>query len=100
VANVLDEGGLTDLEVQVAGGEEGRATTTGLQVTSDAPLMNSVLQVAGGGERRATTMDLQATSKVVAMNPKLPSQRATLEGLSVNAEQAAFCGHCRDRRRR
>ena len=52
VAKVRDEGGLTNLEVQAAGGEEGRATSTGLQVTSDALSMNSELQVAGGGECR------------------------------------------------
>ena len=49
---VFDEGGLTNLEVQVAGGEEGRATTTGLQVTSETLSMNSELQVG---------TDLQAT---------------------------------------
>ena len=51
--------------------------------------MNSELQVAGGGECRATTMNLRVTSEAVAMNLKVPSLRATWEGLSVNAEQAA-----------
>ena len=63
MAKVHDEGGLTNLEVQAAGGEEGRATTTGLQFTSDALSMNSELQVAGGGECRATTMNFQVTSR-------------------------------------
>ncbi len=76
-------------EVQVAGGGEGRSTTTGLQITSDALSMNSELQVAGGGDGRTTTMDLQATSEAVLMNLKLPSLQATWEGLSVNMEKAA-----------
>ena len=84
-----DEGGLINSEVQAAGGDEGRATTTGLQVTSDALSMNSELQVAGGGDGRTTTMDLQATPEAVLMNLKLPSLQATSEGLSVNAEKAA-----------
>ncbi len=67
VAKMLDEGGLTNLEVQIAGGKEGRATATGLQVTSDALSMNSEMQVAGGSEGRTTTMDLQATSEAVLM---------------------------------
>ncbi len=88
MATVHDEGGLTNLEVKFAGGEEGRATTTGLQFVSDALSMNSELQVAGGGESRTTIMDLQATSEAVEMNLKLPSLQATSEVLSVNTEKA------------
>ncbi len=62
MAKEHDEGGLTNLKVQAAGGGEGRATTTGLQFVFDALPMNSELQVAGGGECRTTTMELQATS--------------------------------------
>ena len=88
VAKALDEGELMNSEVHVAGGEEGRATTTGLQVTSDALLLNSELQVAGGGEGRTITMDLQATSEAVLMNLKLPSLQATSEGLPSRPQKA------------
>ncbi len=79
MAKVLDEGGLANLEVQAAGGEESRANATGLQVASDPLSMNSELQVAGGGECRTTTMDSKATSEAVEMNLKLPKLHANSE---------------------
>ena len=61
------------LELQVAGGVEGRITITDVQVTPEAMPINSELQGAGDDEGRITGLQVTVkfTSKVLLMNSEL-----------------------------
>ena len=57
-----------DSELQPAGGDEGRSSTTGLQVTPEVLSMTSELQGSGGDEGRSTITGLHVTSECLLMD--------------------------------
>ena len=80
-----------DSELQPAGGDEGRSSTTGLQVTPEVLSMTSELQGSGGDEGRSSSKGLQVTPEVLLMTSELQGSggnegRSTITGLHVTSE--------------
>ena len=73
------------------GGDEGRSSTTGLQVIPEVLSMTSELQGSGGDEGRSSTTGLQVTPEVLLMTSELQGSggdagRSTITGLHVTSE--------------